>query len=97
MLAAFTANTRVCPHKLSSERFYLKEKTAKLNHRVSYDLKYVRDAALKLGAVIDSHYPKTQERIQLLLSDYKKVVKRNGKYTPSNIKELEEFHTKFYT
>lgn len=76
----------------------ISSKTSKKeNHARGYDLKYRRDSALKVANLLKSFHPKKKHRLFLLLSDYKSVVKRNGKYTSDQLKELSEFESKFFT
>jgi|688.fasta_scaffold1130628_2 hypothetical protein len=68
-----------------------KRTSKKENHSTCYNLVYRYDSALKVAEKINSNHYRKKEKIKLVLSTYKSVTPRNGKYT----KEMEEKREKF--
>lgn len=82
--------------KLGIKGHISKRTSTKEGHADSYDLKYRGNKTIQIATLISSFHSKKKDRINLILSDYKNVVKRNGKYKPEDIKNLQNFETKFF-
>jgi len=69
------------------------KKPKKVTHNISYQLKYRGDAALKvMEAVLPfMQHTKKKERAELILTNYKKLTPRNGKYTEEMIEKKIAF------
>lgn len=74
------------------------KKTTKDNNTPSFHVQIRYDAALTLLRLVRPYMrrPKKCYRADLLLSDYKKVTSRNGKYTEALNKAREDFEYRFF-
>jgi hypothetical protein len=74
------------------------KRPVKRNHAVGYDLRYERNAAIKIGNLMlnDLTHSKKLHRLSLICSCYKLVVPRNGKYNDNMLQKLQEFEEEFY-
>lgn len=76
---------------------YISKKPAKkINHKDSYDLKYVYNNAYNLCGILISFHPKKIHRINVINKFYKKVTPRNGKYSKSLKKRKLAFERLFF-
>lgn len=73
-----------------------KKPSKKINHKDSYDLKYVYNNAYNLCDLLISHHPKKIHRINVINKFYKKVTPRNGKYSKSLEKSKLAFERLFF-
>lgn len=73
-----------------------RKKARKKTHADNYELKYTRNAALKLLENIQSNHPKKRHRIAVALQYYKGVTRRNGKYNERGLSKKEAFSRLFY-
>ena len=74
-----------------------KRLSKKENHSTCYNLLYRYDGALKVAEKINSNHYKKKEKIKLVLSTYKLVTPRNGKYTEELEKKREKFINEFFS
>ena len=74
-----------------------KRTSKKENHSDCYNLVYRYDAALKVSEKLNSRHFKKKEKIKLVLSTYKSVTPRNGKYTEDLKEKREKFVNDFFS
>lgn len=69
------------------------------NYLTEYQYSVVYDKAILLLKDILPYlkHPIKKQRAELIINDYKKVTKRNGKYNSEEIKRKEEFENKFFS
>lgn len=77
----------------------VKKKSYKSNHKQCYVWSLRFNNAIQLMTLILPHLviPVKKFRAQHIVSNYKKVIKRNGKYNDQQVKELNNFINKFYS
>lgn len=73
-------------------------KTYKAHHKQSWSWKVRNNAALDFLSKVAPYMrePEKARRAHLLLSDYKSVTKRNGKYTSSELEAKKDFVLRFF-
>jgi hypothetical protein len=73
-----------------------KKKPRKHGHSANYELKYTRNSALKLIALLNSLHPKKKYRIDIATKYYQVVTIRNGKYNETQLMRKAAFERLFY-
>ena len=75
-----------------------RKKKYKRHHKDSWNWSVTNDAALHLMSLLIRFMkePKKRKRVLLLLSGYKKVTVRNGRYTPKQLRAKLQFERRFF-
>ncbi len=75
-----------------------KRKQAKAHHRFGYQWSAMNNRALHLLSKIVRFLkePMKRRRALLLLAEYKKLTRRNGKYTPGELEAKRDFERRFF-